>query len=181
MRWNTLTVMVKCTNAVVSWQSCDCLVLALHHMMSARLCYGSLVSQTLPMSFVTYSIIKWMTAGVVRFMRLVLCCVVCCFCLLMWYAEVSIHTSGMERAQHIHSCDVDHSVCLLFILSTLTELVIEGHQRPPGLVSTQCESLPIVSDTTQLWGCSPSTLFQSVWMVMWTQGCSMPFLKQILN
>ena len=37
-----------------------------------------------------------------------MCCV--CFCLLMWYAEVGIYTSGMERAQHIHSYNVDHSV-----------------------------------------------------------------------
>ena len=39
-----------------------------------------------------------------------------------------MHTSGMERAQLIRSCNVDHSVCLLFIISTLTELAIEGNR-----------------------------------------------------
>lgn len=177
MRWNTLTVMVKCTNAIVSWQSCDCLVLALHHMMGTRLCYGSLVSQTLPILFVTYGGNEWLTAGVVRFTRLVLWCVVCCFCLLMWYAEVSIHTSGMERVQHIHSCNVDHSVYLLFILITLTELAIKGHWFGINAVRelTNCLRHNTALRVSTL-DPVPVSLDGDV-----NTGCSMPFLKRMLN
>ena len=141
---------------------------------SARLCYGSLVSQTPPILFVTYGGNEWLTAGVVRFTRLVLWCVVCCFGLLMWYAEVGIRNSGIERAQHIHSCNVDHSVCLLFILSTLTELAIKGHWFGINAVRelTNC-----LRHNTALW-CSPSTLSQSVWTVMWTQSARCPSWKE---